>query len=351
MGKTDSGRSPVSNSPMINSGIRNKGVTKAGGCVLAVVGATADAPPPGLSPELPGCDVRFISSPESLARDAANAEIVLAWEPWIGWLRESWGFSRHLRWIAAATVGVDWLLFPELAGSDVIVTNSAGVFDDAMAEYTLALVSGICADLHTTIRLQTKHEWRHRETTRLVGRRALILGAGGIGRAINRTLDRAGVISTCVGRHSRIDPELGWIASLDELPRLLRDTDFVILALPLTKHTKGMFGTSELALMSPGSWLVNLGRGALVDEPALVRALQDRTIGGAALDVFTEEPLSLESPLWELPNAIISPHMSGDFRGWDLALADLFLAQLERYRSGEPLLNVVDKALGYVPGS
>jgi phosphoglycerate dehydrogenase-like enzyme len=323
---------------------------RAGGCVVAVVGASPDAPPPGLSGELPGCDVRFIPSRERLASDAAGADIVFAWEPWIGWLRESWGFSANLRWIAAATVGVDWLLFPELVRSDVIVTNSAGVFDAAMAEYSLALVSGICADLHTTIRLQTKREWRHRETMRLAGRHALVLGTGGIGRAINRTLDRVGVISTCVGRNSRMDPELGRVAALDELPGLLPDTDFVILALPLTEHTKGIFGTSELALMSPGSWLINLGRGALVDEPALVSALQGGTIGGAALDVFTNEPLSPESPLWELPNAIVSPHMSGDFRGWDTALADLFLAQLERYRSGEPLANVVDKALGYVPG-
>ena len=350
MGNTDSGSSPVSNSLMRNSGIRNNGVTNAGGCVLAVVGATADAPPPGLSAELAGCDVRFISSPESLTRDAADAEIVLAWEPWIGWLRESWGWSSNLRWIAAATVGVDWLLFPELARSDVIVTNSAGVFDDAMAEYTLALVSAICADLHTTIRLQTRREWLHRETTRLAGRRALVLGAGGIGRAINRILSQAGVISSCVGRHSRTDPELGRIASLDELPGLLPGTDFVILALPLTERTRGIFGAAELALMRPESWLLNLGRGALIDEQALITALQRGTIGGAALDVFTHEPLSPDSPLWDLPNAIVSPHMSGDFRGWDRALAGLFLAQLGRYRSGIPLINVVDKTLGYVPG-
>ena len=341
-----------------NSGIGttrtdNKGASlgRAGGCVVAVVGASPDAPPPGLSGELPGCDVRFIPSRERLASDAADAEVVFAWEPWIGWLRESWGFSKNLRWIAAATVGVDWLLFPELARSDVVVTNSAGVFDAAMAEYTLALVSGICADLHTTIRLQARREWLHRETNRLAGTHALVLGAGGIGRAINRTLDRAGVIPVCVGRHSRMDPELGRIAALDELPGLLPGADFVVLALPLTDHTKGLFSAPEFALMGPGSWLINLGRGALVDEQALITALQQATIGGAALDVFTEEPLPPDSPLWDLPNAIISPHMSGDFQGWDRALAGLFLAQLRRYRSGEPLINVVDKSLGYVPGS
>jgi phosphoglycerate dehydrogenase-like enzyme len=191
---------------------------------------------------------------------------------------------------------------------------------------------------------------RGRTATRLAGRHALVLGAGGIGRAVNRALDRAGVISTCVGRRSRTDPELGRIASLDELPALLTESDFVVLALPLTGHTKGIFGACELALMDPGAWLINLGRGALIDDEALTMALQHGAIGGAALDVFTQEPLAPESPLWDLPNAIVSPHMSGDFRGWDKALTDLFLAQLQRYRSGSPLINVVDKALGYVPG-
>ena len=321
------------------------------GCVLAVVGASPDAPPPGLSREMPGADVRFIASRESLASDAADAEIVFAWEPRLGWLRESWGWSKNLRWIAASTVGVDWLLFPELIHSDVIVTNSAGVFDVAMAEYTLALVSAACADLHTTIRLQTRREWRHRETARLAGSRALILGAGSIGRTINRVLGRSGVIPQCVGRHSRLDPELGRIASFTELPSLLPSADFVILALPLTAHTRGIFGAPEVALMRPGSWLINLGRGPLIDEPALITALQNGTIGGAALDVFTDEPLPAESPLWDLPNVIVSPHMSGDFRGWDKALVDLFLAQLRRYCSGEPLINVVDKDLGFIAGS
>ncbi len=318
--------------------------------VLAVLGASAAAPPPGLSGELPGYDVRFISAPEGLARDAADAEVVFVWEPWIDWLRRSWGWSQRLRWIAVATAGVDRLLFPELVRSDVLVTNSAGVFDAAMAEYTLALVSSVCADLHTTIRLQTRREWRHRETTRLAGRRALILGAGSIGRAINTVLARASVISQCVGRRSRTDPELGRIASFAELPSLLPGADFVILVLPLTEGTRGIFGAAELALMHPGAWLVNLGRGALVDEPALLAALERNAIGGAALDVFSDEPLPAASPLWDLPNVIVSPHMSGDFRGWDRALTDLFLAQLRRYQAGQPLLNVVDKDLGFIAG-
>lgn len=318
--------------------------------VLAVTGTSVDVrPPPGLSAESAGCDVRFVSSAEGLVRDAADAEIVFAWEPRAGWLRQSWGWSAKLRWIAAATAGVDWLLFPELVGSDVIVTNSAGIFDAAMAEYALCLVTAVCADLHTTIRLQAARKWRHRETTRLAGRRALVLGAGGAGRAIGRILNHAGVVAQCAGRRPRDDPEFGRIAGSAELTGLLPEADFVILALPLTAETRGMVGAAELALMHPECWLINLGRGALVDEPALVAALRRDAIGGAALDVFTDEPLPPESPLWALPNVIVSPHMSGDSRGWDRAVADLFLAQVARYRAGLPIRNVVDKTLGYAP--
>jgi phosphoglycerate dehydrogenase-like enzyme len=338
---------------MDNTAIANLTAGEPGTRVLAVAGASADAPPPGLPPRWPGYDIRFISGGAQLARDAADAEIVFLWER-VGWLRESWGLMggprNRLRWIATATAGVDWLLFPELAGSDVIVTNAAGVFDAAMAEYTVALVAAICADLHTTIRLQASRQWRHRETTRLAGRRALVLGAGGIGRAIHQALSRSGIVTTCLGRDSREDPEIGRIASLRDLPDLLPGTDFVILALPLTAATKGIIGAPELTLLHPGSWLINVGRGALADDAALLAALRRGEIGGAALDVFTDEPLPETSPLWDLPNVIVSPHMSGDFCGWGEALTGLFLAQLRRYESGQPLLNVVDKRLGFIPG-
>jgi phosphoglycerate dehydrogenase-like enzyme len=315
--------------------------------VVAVVGVAADSPPAGLALEWPGCDVRLISSGAQLARDAGDADVVFLWDR-VGWLREHWGWSRRLRWVAAATTGVDGLLFPEFIDSDVALTNAAGVFDEAMAGYTLALVSAICADLPATLRFQARRQWRHRETKLLSGRRAVILGAGGIGRAIYRVLNNAGLSVRCVARQQRYDGELGEVASLAELPGLLPRADFVILALPLTKSTRGVIGPAELGLMDPGSWLINLGRGALADEDALVSALRSGVIGGAALDVFTEEPLPPEAPWWDLPNVIVSPHMSGDFVGWQRALTGLFTDQLRRYRAGQPLLNVVDKKLGYL---
>jgi phosphoglycerate dehydrogenase-like enzyme len=324
-------------------------VADSGKCVIAVTGASADAPPPGLLPAPADCELRFIESREQLARDAADADVVFAWQPRLNWVEASWGWSPRLRWIAVAATGVDWLLFPALASSDVVVTNSAGIFDDAMAEYAVALVSAVCADLPATIRLQASRQWVHRETRRLAGSNVLVLGAGGIGRATARLFNRLGANARCVARTARADPELGQIAALEQLPTLLPGAAFVVLALPLTPVTEHVIGAPELALLRDDAWLVNLGRGRLVDEAALTAAVASQAIGGAALDVFTSEPLPADSPLWDLPNVIVSPHMSGDSLGWDTALTGLFRAQLARYRTGEPLVNVVDKRLGYVP--
>jgi phosphoglycerate dehydrogenase-like enzyme len=316
------------------------------GCVVAVVGMSPDVPPLAM-PD--GCEVRFIASREQLVRDAADADVVFAWQPRLDWIRACWGWSSRLRWIATASAGVDWLMFPALVESDVVVTNSAGIYDASMAEYALALVSAVCADLPATIRLQARREWLHRETRRLAGSSVLVLGAGGIGRAIARLFASVGASARCLARTARTDPEIGPVAGLDELPALLSAADFVILALPFTRATAGIIGAAELGLMRDGAWIVNLGRGKLIDEPALAAALTRGSIGGAALDVFAEEPLPPGSPLWDLPNVIVSPHMSGDSRGWDTAVTSLFLDQLKRYLAGDPLRNVVDKRLGFVP--
>lgn len=318
-------------------------------CVVAVVGENPGEAP--LPERVDGCEFRLIGSAKQLVTDAADADVVLSWQPRLDWIERNWGWSPRLRWINAAHAGVDYLMFPELAGSDVTVTNAGGIFDDAIAEYVLGLVLAACADLPASLRLQARHQWQHRETRRLAGSEVLVLGAGGIGRAITRLMTAAGTRVRCLARTRREDPEFGVIGGIDELPARLPSADFVVLALPFTPRTRHLLGPAELGLMHREAWLVNVGRGALVDEPALVRALSSDGIGGAALDVFETEPLPEDSPLWDLPNVIVSPHMSGDARGWDRALTDLFLAQLERYRAGKPLVNVVDKSLGFVPGT
>src|SRR6201994_4891298 len=196
----------------------------AGPPVLAVVGARADAPPPGLPGRWPGYRIRFVATGPQLATEAVGAEIVFLRDQ-VDWLRRRWGWSPRLPWGAAPTAGVDWLLFPGLVDSDVVVTNAAGVFDDAMAEYTLALVSAITVDLPGTLRLQGRREWRHPGTPRAgggppggfrgrgggggAGPRAFFLGAGGWGRATPRAPSGNGLSAQCVARQSRADPEVG----------------------------------------------------------------------------------------------------------------------------------------------
>jgi phosphoglycerate dehydrogenase-like enzyme len=248
-----------------------------------------------------------------------------------------------------ASAGVDRLLFPALVEGDTIVTNSRGVFDEPIAEYVLGLVLAFAKDLPATLRLQAERRWRHRETERVTGARALVVGTGPIGRAIGRRLTAAGLAVTGAGRTARrADPDLGTVLPMERLDEALAEADYVVLAAPLTDLTRDMIDAAALARMRPSARLINVGRGGLVVEKALVDALSEGRIAGAALDVFATEPLPESSPLWTLPNVLISPHMAGDTVGWHDELAELFLDNLGRYRDGRPLVNVVDKKLGYV---
>ena len=254
-----------------------------------------------------------------------------------------------LRWVHIASAGVDRLLFPELAASDVVVTNSRRIFDEPIAEYVLGLVLCFAKDLHTTLRLQGRRRWQHRETERITGAHALVVGTGPIGRAIGRRLRAAGLTVRGLGRTGRsADPDLGDVRPFADLHEALGEADYVVLAAPLTDLTRGMIDAAALARMRPATRLINVGRGQLVIEDALVGALREGRIAGAALDVFATEPLAESSPLWDLPNVIISPHMSGDARGWHDRLVELFTDNLARYRDGRELRNVVDKRRGYV---
>jgi phosphoglycerate dehydrogenase-like enzyme len=238
--------------------------------------------------------------------------------------------------VHAASAGVDRLGFPALRTSDVTVTNSRGVFDAPMAEYVLGLVLALAKGLPTTLALQGRREWRHRESEQVAGSTAVVVGAGPIGMAIARMLAAVGMRTEVVGRGGGPGKH-----AFDELPSLL----------PLTDLTRGMLDAPALAALPRHARVVNVGRGALVVEPDLVDALREGRIAGAALDVVATEPLPSGSPLWALPNVIVSPHMSGDVVGFRTTLADLFATNLARYRAGEPLLNVVDKTLGYVPAT
>ncbi|MFG2134208.1 D-2-hydroxyacid dehydrogenase [Streptomyces sp. NPDC048751] len=286
------------------------------------------------------------ADPGTLAERLPQADVLLVWDFTSHAVREAWpGEGPRPRWVHTASAGVDHLMCPELAVSDTVVTNARGIFDEPIAEYVAALVLAMAKDLPRTWELQRQHEWRHRETRRVSGTRACVVGSGPIGRAIARTLKALGVNTAIVGRVPRTG-----IHGPDDLERLMARADWVIAAAPLTDDTYGMFDARRFGVMQPSACFVNVGRGQLVVEDALADALAKRWIAGAALDVFAAEPLTPDSPLWRVPGLLVSPHMSGDTIGWRDELAAQFVELYERWAAGKPLTNVVDKKRGYVPG-
>jgi phosphoglycerate dehydrogenase-like enzyme len=221
------------------------------------------------------------------------------------------------------------------------------VFDDAIAEWTIGMLLVFATDTLRTLELQREVRWQHRETRRLTGSRLVVVGPGPIGRAVARRARAFGMNVTAVGRTERWDEELGAVAPIERLPAVLSTADHVVDALPLTTETAAVFDAAAFAAMPARATFVNVGRGATVDERALVDALRSGAVAAAALDVFVEEPLPADSPLWSLPNVVVSPHMCGDFRGWEAPAVAVFVENAARWVRGAPLRNVVDKRLGY----
>ncbi|MET7637740.1 D-2-hydroxyacid dehydrogenase [Streptomyces sp. NPDC005438] len=288
----------------------------------------------------------------ALAERLPTADVLLVWNFLSDAVRDAWpGPGARPRWVHTASAGVDRLLSsPELAASETVVTNARGVFDQPIAEYVAGLVLALAKDFRGTWELQRQRRWRHRETFRLGGTRAVVVGSGPIGRAIGRTLKALGVTVTLVGRTERPgDPEFDTVRAIGSLPGLLPEADWVVCVAPLTEESVGLFDHRAFGLMRPDAHFINVGRGQHVVEDDLMDALLAHRLAGAALDVFAQEPLPSDSRLWDVPNLLISPHMSGDTVGWRNDLADQFCDNFDRWVADEPLFNVVDKSLGYVP--
>jgi len=315
---------------------------------VAILGAKNDDPPAGVGPVAEHASLRYAVGTEELERVIEGAEALLVWDFRSTELRDAWHRADKLRWVHVAGAGVDAVLFPELVESAVTVTNSRGVFDRSIAEYVLGLMLLFAKDFRQSLEFQRRREWVHRETEMLAGKKLLVVGAGPIGRTISRQSRCLGMESSAVARTERSeDANFGRVFSSEQLDEALPDADYVVVAAPLTAQTRGMFGAAQFGRMKPGARLINVGRGAIVDEPALVEALREGRIAGAALDVFSEEPLPEHSPIWKMPQVVVSPHMSGDFVGWHEALGGLFVENFRRWERGEQLLNVVDKERGY----
>lgn len=248
----------------------------------------------------------------------------------------------ELRWIHTSSIGVDSLMTREIIDSDIVVSNSRGVCERPIAEWVLGVLLMFTKDLRRTIELQQARTWQHRETEPLLGRRVLVVGPGPVGRETVLLLRAAGMDVSVVGRSARNDGQLGPISGFHELDRLLGQADDVVLTLPLTEETRGLFNASRFRKMRPGARLVNVGRGAVVVEQDILDSLDAGHLSGAALDVFEQEPLDAGNPLWSRHNVLVSPHASGDLIGWRGRVVECFARNLRLWKALEPLKDVVD---------
>jgi phosphoglycerate dehydrogenase-like enzyme len=288
---------------------------------------------------------------DELAPHLELVEVIFAWNFDRPRLREVIPRAPHLRWIQSISAGVEDLAFPELGAHDVVLTNAAGIYDPGLAESVLGFLLAFSARLLEDARLEPG-AWPHDGTRLLRGTTALVVGSGSIGTETGRLLRSAGLRVRGVARTARSpDDVFESIVGPDALQAELAMADHVVNVLPITPATRRMFGSAEFAAMKSSAVFVNIGRGATVDEAALIDALRDGVIAGAALDVFEVEPLPAESPLWRMPNVLVSPHRAGDHEGWEADVVALFVDNLRRFVAGERLRNVVDVELGYAPGA
>ncbi|MBM7769936.1 phosphoglycerate dehydrogenase-like enzyme [Actinokineospora baliensis] len=300
--------------------------------------------PPGMAAVEAVATVRYTTA-DRLGGALEGADVLFLWDTRSTALARVWPAAEDLRWVHVAGPAVAHLLFPALRDSAVSLTNTAGVFDEPMAEYVLGLVLAFAKDLPATLRDQSRRRWQHRETDRVAGSRALLIGTGPIARAIGRSLRSVGMHLSSIGPTARSgDPDLGDIVPLSQLRATAPAQDWLILALALTPQTTGLVNADLLRNCKPTARLINISRAGLVVTPDLINALDTGRLSGTALTVFPDEPLPPSSPLWDMPNTLITPHLSGDTRALREEQVRRFTDNLTNYRSGHPLTNLVDKS-------
>jgi phosphoglycerate dehydrogenase-like enzyme len=258
--------------------------------------------------------------------------------------------APHLRWIQATSAGIGaFMSRTGLDSSGITVTTAAGVHAVALTEWVLTGVLHFVKDVPDLMRRQSEHRWQRLAIGALAGRRAVIVGLGHIGAQVATTLHSLGVEVWGAGRPggSYEIPALARLATTDELDELLPGCDILVLCAPLTPGTEGLIDAARLALLPSRAILVNIARGQLVDEEAMIGALSRGEIGAAVLDVVRTEPLPVDSPLWDLGNVLICPHSASTFADENEGIVELFLDNLARYRAGEPMRNLYRRERGY----
>ncbi|MGE0822051.1 MAG: D-2-hydroxyacid dehydrogenase [Candidatus Binatia bacterium] len=306
-----------------------------------------------LQTEFPQTNVVFVHERDPQRRRAiyAEAEVLFA----VRFSPEDLHAAQKLKWLHLSSAGATHVLFPEMIDSQVTVTNSRGLHGIPIAEHVLGVMIILARQLHAAYRCQLEGRWGRQDMfalyptfSELHGSTVGIIGLGSIGLAIAERAKAFGMRVLATKRTGGAKPAcVDELFGPDGMPPLLREADFVVIAAPLTPATHGLIGETELRMMKPTAHILNIGRGPIIQEAVLIRALKEGWIAGAGLDVTEVEPLPSESELFRLPNVFLTPHYSG-FRSryWDHALA-IFKPNLDRFLRGEPLANVVDKRAGY----
>ena len=285
---------------------------------------------------------------EAFERLAGDADVILSWSLSGKVLREVFHMAPHVKWVHSRSAGLDSVLFPELIASHVPLTNGRGVFSQSLGEFALGAILYFAKDFRRMVRNQEAGRWEQFDVEEISRQTVGIVGYGDIGRACASRARAMGMKVLAVKRHSaEPDDVASEIFPPERRLEMIARCDYVVVAAPLTPETRGMVGEPEFAAMKSSAVVINVGRGPVIDEDAMVRALTERRIKGAGLDVFTHEPLPEGHPLYKLDNVLLSPHCADHTSDWTEQAMRFFLAQFERYRKGKPLLNVVRKELGY----
>ncbi|MGB0014559.1 MAG: D-2-hydroxyacid dehydrogenase [Candidatus Sulfotelmatobacter sp.] len=283
------------------------------------------------------------------AEAAKDATVVLLWSGTRELLRELFGTCQKVCWVHSRAAGVDNLLFPELVESPILLTNSRGIFSASLGEFVLAAILYFAKDFRRMVRKQMASVWEPFDVQETAGQTVGILGYGDIGRAVASRVHAMSMRVLATKRHvpRSTDPLIDHFYKLEERREMIALCDYVVATAPLTEETRHMISDAEFAVMKPTAVVINVGRGPVIDEAALLRALTANRIKGAGLDVFEREPLPAGHLLYKLENVLLSPHCADHTADWQDQAMLFFLQQYARFENGEPLKNIVNKRLGY----
>lgn len=299
----------------------------------------------------PETNVAVGLAPPAFERAAVDADVIFNCSGNRDLLRATFTMTPRLKWIHSRWAGLDTLMFPELVESPVPFTNSKGVYSASLGEFAVLAILYFAKDVRRLIRNQMAGKWEQFDSHEIGGKTVGIVGYGDIGRAAATRARAMGMRVLALKRHGapvyNVDPVVDRVYYPEQRSEMIALCDYIVVAAPLTEETRGIIGEAEFAAMKPDAVIINVGRGPVIDEPAMLRALQEGRIKGAGLDVFTQEPLPEGHPFYKMENVLLSPHCADHTVDWLDQAMQLFLENFRRYSKGEPLRNVVDKRLGY----